>query len=90
MKRIALAVCLFALLIAPALADLQEGLAAYKRGDFATALRELRSAARPVAKRASVEGSGTGDNEVIVPDTENKGLEGPLSPNNVIAVVLPH
>ncbi len=42
MKSIALGVTLFVLLAAPALAGLDEGWAAYERGDYANALREWR------------------------------------------------
>ncbi len=42
MKRIATAVALLVLLTAPAWAGFDEGLAAYDRGDYATALREWR------------------------------------------------
>ena len=42
MKRIALAVALFVSLAAPAWAGFDEGLAAYQRGDYETALRELK------------------------------------------------
>ncbi len=40
MKRIALAMALLVSLTAPAWAGFDEGLAAYERGDFETALRE--------------------------------------------------
>ncbi len=42
MKRIALGVALFVLLAAPALAGLDEGWAAYERGDYASTLREWK------------------------------------------------
>ncbi len=42
MKRIALGVVLFVLLAAPALAGLEEGWAAYERGDYASGLREWK------------------------------------------------
>ena len=42
MKRIATAVALLVSLTAPAWAGFDEGLAAYDRGDYATALREWR------------------------------------------------
>ena len=42
MKRIALAAVLLVLLVGPARAGFDEGLAAYERGDYATALKEFR------------------------------------------------
>ncbi len=42
MKRIALAAVLLVMLVEPARAGFDEGVAAYKRGDYATALEELR------------------------------------------------
>ena len=42
MKRIALAVALFVSMAAPAWAGFDEGLAAYTRGDHATAFREMK------------------------------------------------
>ncbi len=42
MKRLALAVAILIALATPAWADFQDGLAAYWRGDYAAALRELR------------------------------------------------
>ncbi len=42
MNRIALAMLLLVLLAVPAHAGFDEGLAAYKRGDYASALREWR------------------------------------------------
>ena len=48
MKRIALAAVLLVLPVGPARAGFDEGLAAYERGDYATALKEFR----PLAKRA--------------------------------------
>ncbi len=45
MKRIALAVALLVSLAAPAWAGFDEGLAAYERGDYETAVREFKSLA---------------------------------------------
>ncbi len=47
MKRIALAVALFVSLAAPAWAGFDEGMAAYKRGDYETAIQEWK----PLAKQ---------------------------------------
>ncbi len=59
MKHIILAASLVALLVAilsaPALADFQAGLDAYKRKDYATALREFRPLAEQ-GKRRCCEG----------------------------------
>ena len=51
MKRIALAVALFVSLAAPAWAGFEEGLAAYYRGDYATAYRVWL----PLAQRGNTE-----------------------------------
>ncbi len=45
MKRLAFAVALLIGLATPSQADYQAGVAAYERGDYATALREFRSLA---------------------------------------------
>ena len=42
MKRIALAAVLLVMLVGPARAGFDEGVAAYERGDYATALKEFR------------------------------------------------
>jgi len=42
MKRVTAFAVLLVVLAAPAWADWDEGVAAYKRGDYATALREFR------------------------------------------------
>ena len=42
MKRLGLTIALLIGLVAPAWAGVAEGVAAYKRGDYATALREYR------------------------------------------------
>ncbi len=42
MKRLALAVALLIALAVPAWADFQDGVAAYNRGDYATALQEFK------------------------------------------------
>ncbi len=42
MKRLVLTIAILIGLAAPAWAGIAEGLAAYERGDYATALRELR------------------------------------------------
>ncbi len=52
MKRIALAVALLVSLAAPAWAGYDEGLAAYKRGDYETALREFKPLAEQGHPRA--------------------------------------
>jgi len=44
-------VLLFISLTVPSWADLPEGLEAYQRGDYATAVRELRPLAAPKRKR---------------------------------------
>ena len=41
-KRVVIAALLLVAFLAPVRADLEEGLAAYDRGDYATALREFR------------------------------------------------
>ena len=46
MKRIIIAVTLLIAFMATARADIQDGVAAYERGDYATALREFRPLAR--------------------------------------------
>ncbi len=46
MRRIFVAAILLIAFMAPARADLQDGVAAYERGDYATALREWRPFAR--------------------------------------------
>ena len=51
MKRIALAAVLLVALVGPALAGLAEGWAAYKRGDYATALIEWR----PLAEQGNAD-----------------------------------
>ncbi len=51
MKRTLATVFLYLLLATPAWAGFNEGLAAYKQGDYATALREWR----PLAKRGHAE-----------------------------------
>ncbi len=45
MRRIIVAATLLVAFMATAQADFQDGMAAYKRGDYATALREFRSLA---------------------------------------------
>lgn len=52
MKRPAIAILLAASLISPALADLDKGTAAYRRGDFVTAHREFLAPARQGEARA--------------------------------------
>ena len=42
MKRIAIAAVLLVMLVGPARAGFDEGVAAYERGDYATALKEFR------------------------------------------------
>ncbi len=51
MKRLALALAVFLAAAAPARAGFDEGLAAYKRGDYATAFREFR----PLAELGNAE-----------------------------------
>ncbi len=52
MKRPAIAILLAASLISPASADLDKGVAAYKRGDFVTAHQEFLAPAREGEARA--------------------------------------
>ncbi len=51
MKRLVLTIAILIGLAAPAWAEFAEGLAAYKRGDYATALREFR----PLAEQGVAE-----------------------------------
>ncbi len=50
MKRIALAAVLLVMLVGPARAGFDEGMAAYERRDYATALKEFR----PLAEQGNV------------------------------------
>jgi len=50
-KRVGLAVVLLVWLVAPAWADFQEGMTAYKRGDYAVAFREFK----PLAESGHIE-----------------------------------
>ena len=52
MKRLSVVMVLLAWFAAPASADLDTGLAAYERGDYATALRELKPLAENGVPRA--------------------------------------
>ena len=52
MQRFVLVIALLCALAAPARAGYDEGLAAYNRGDYATALRELRTLAEQDFVRA--------------------------------------
>ncbi len=52
MKRIALAAVLLVMLVGPARAGFDEGVAAYGRGDYATALKEFR----PLAEQGDADG----------------------------------
>ena len=54
MKRIALALVLLVSLAAPACAGFDEGWAAYQRGDYETALRELK----PLAEQGDAGAQG--------------------------------
>ncbi len=68
MKRIALAVAMFVSLAAPAWAGIDEGVAAYKRGDYKLAIQELTLLAE----------QGHGDAQYLLGQMYHGGLGVPL------------